>query len=251
MLITPDHDYLNKHRKVWQHKPVLRHLYREQFYGPLLAQRAPGPKTLELGSGPGFLQEIEPAVLRTDLLCSPWIHCTVDAHHLPFASGVFDNVIGLDVLHHFNQPVKVLREVMRVLRPGGRCVLVEPWITPFSRFVYTYLHQEQCDLKAQPWHEEVDQFGTDKQAFDGNAAIPYLLIKRGGDALANAVPELRLVVIEQFSLLTYILSLGFRPGSLLSERFYSLLYSLERTTRPLWAGFAALRTLVVWEKKEC
>jgi SAM-dependent methyltransferase len=250
MLIQSDHDYLNEHRKVWQHKAVLRHLYREQFYELLLAKRSPGPRTLEVGSGPGFLQEIEPAILRTDLLRSPWIHCTVDVHHLPFVTGVFDNVIGLDVLHHLNQPMKVMREVTRVLRPGGRCVLVEPWITPFSRFVYTYLHQERCDLKAQPWHEEIDQFGTDKQAFDGNAAIPYLLIKHGENVLAEKVPELRLVAIEPFSLLTYILSLGFKPGSPLPESLYPFLYRLEQATRPLWVGIAALRALIVWEKAE-
>ncbi len=62
------------------------------------------------------------------------------------------------------------------------------------------------------------------------------------------IPELGLVVVEPFSLLTYILSLGFKPGSLLPECIYPFLYGLEKVTRPLWAGIAALRAFIAWEK---
>ncbi|MFL5735010.1 MAG: class I SAM-dependent methyltransferase [Chloroflexia bacterium] len=245
--MTSDHDYIKQHRAVWRRKPILRRIYREQYYSRLLAQCPPDGSTLEIGSGPGFLAGIAPQVWRTDVLPSPYIHCVADVHRLPFAPDQFDTVIGLDVLHHFNRPINALREVARVLKPGGRLALVEPWITTFSRFVYTYLHQEGCDLTLTPWCD-TNQFTDDKLAFDGNAAIPYLLLTRGAGHLSQALPELRLVRLEQFSLVTYLLSLGFKPANLLPPPLYPILYRAEEATRPAWSRWAALRALIVWEK---
>jgi 2-polyprenyl-3-methyl-5-hydroxy-6-metoxy-1,4-benzoquinol methylase len=42
-----------------------------------------------------------------------------DAHQLPFADNAFDLVILSDVLEHVKKPAIVVREVDRVLRPGG------------------------------------------------------------------------------------------------------------------------------------
>ncbi|GEM_PF-4014520 len=49
-----------------------------------------------------------------------------DAAHLPFRGGVFDGVAGHSVLYLTAGPEGVLREVMRVLRRGGRAGFVEP-----------------------------------------------------------------------------------------------------------------------------
>lgn len=244
--MTSDYDYLTKHRKMWRSKRVLQTLYKDQFYRRLLENRAPGTKNLEIGSGPGFFAEIDPSVWRTDILPSPWIDGAVDAHHLPIGNGALDNLLGMDVLHHFEHPVSFLKEAVRVLRPGGRIVLVEPWITAFSRFVYTYLHQEGCDMGLTPWLDRVDGFSEHKQAFDGNASIPYLLIRHG---VEQAVPELRLLKVERFSLFTYLLSLGFKRGNLLPGALYPLVYKIETTTRPVWNKFAALRALIIWERQ--
>ncbi len=48
-----------------------------------------------------------------------------DAHSLPFASGSFAAVVANSVLHHFDPPV-AFREIGRLLRPGGRLLLMEP-----------------------------------------------------------------------------------------------------------------------------
>ena len=46
--------------------------------------------------------------------------------HLPFASGSFDLVVSVWVLEHVKEPLNVLREVARVLRPGGHFVFLTP-----------------------------------------------------------------------------------------------------------------------------
>jgi len=43
-----------------------------------------------------------------------------DATSIPFASATFDYVYSHGVLHHIDHPEKVVHEIIRVLRPGGR-----------------------------------------------------------------------------------------------------------------------------------
>lgn len=49
-----------------------------------------------------------------------------DAMRLPFAEGAFDVVLALDAFEHFDDDLQALREVLRVLRPGGLLVATVP-----------------------------------------------------------------------------------------------------------------------------
>src|SRR5712692_2342425 len=99
-----------------------------------------GARVLELGCGTGeFTRRVAPSRARlvaldlsTDLLrkARERVPGSVrfmigDAHLLPFNSGAFDAVYGCSVLHHLDVEV-ALREVRRVLRPGGHLVFSEP-----------------------------------------------------------------------------------------------------------------------------
>ena len=49
-----------------------------------------------------------------------------EAEHLPYEAGSFDLVTGLDVVEHLDDDRAGLREMARVLRPGGRALLFVP-----------------------------------------------------------------------------------------------------------------------------
>jgi SAM-dependent methyltransferase len=242
-------EQLLRHRRIWEQKPILRRVYNDEFFARLLSFRKRGGLSIEVGAGPSFFKLSAPDIISTDLIWCPWLDAIADAQQLPFRSNSVANVFGLDMLHHLATPMTFLSEVSRLLAPGGRLVLVEPWITPFSYFVFRFLHQERCDLSETPWLPDEHGASSEKMAFDGNQAIPYLLF--GPSHRSNTLkvfPELKLLALEPFCLFAYLLSGGFNHKNLLPESLYPALSKFERATSPLWRRFAALRILLVLEK---
>jgi ubiquinone/menaquinone biosynthesis C-methylase UbiE len=94
---------------------------------------------LDVGTGPGTLAGlIGPHVTRsvgTDVtpemldLCMSRTHgvdcIRADAHRLPFEEEAFTLVTCGSVFHHLEDPVQAVTEAARVLRPGGRFLLID------------------------------------------------------------------------------------------------------------------------------
>ena len=63
---------------------------------------------------------------------------TARGQSLPFMAGSFDGVLCMNALHHLPSYASALREIFRVLKPGGRAVFSEPGtahaLQPLSRF---------------------------------------------------------------------------------------------------------------------
>lgn len=65
------------------------------------------------------------------------VSALADLHRLPFRNESFDKIICNQVLEHLDEPDAALREMARVLRPGGRLFLSVPFVW--------HLHQEPYD----------------------------------------------------------------------------------------------------------
>jgi SAM-dependent methyltransferase len=240
---------LEEHRRLWSRKPVLGDVYAVWFESLVGALPTSG-RVLEVGAGPGFLAEFARGRhagrwIATDVLEAPWNDLVADALRLPARDGTIDAVVGLDVVHHLAEPARFFEEAARVLAPGGRLAVVEPWITPFSYPIYRFLHQEGCDTTLDPWHPFGN--GSAKEAFDGDGGVfTGLLGSLPADGWSRfGLGPPRVTLINCFA---YLLSLGFREGSLLPRAIAPLLLALDKSSGFLSRVFA-MRALCVWERR--
>lgn len=126
--------------------------------------------------------------------------CTVgDARNLPFADGTFDVVCVQGGLHHLqlmDDFDRTLGEVHRVLAKGGRFIAVEPWQTPFLRFV----HFMMGIGLVRKLSKQVDTYAT-LCALEGRTFEPWL---KESDA-----------IIERLQFYSDVLTLRLRWGKLM------------------------------------
>lgn len=235
-------DILAERREVWRSKPILRMLY-EKWCGHIKKALRPG-RTLELGGGSGVLKEFLPPVITTDIVFAPWLDAVIDAHALPFHHESLDNIVLFDVLHHLAAPADFFHEVERVLKPEGRVVMMEPYVSWVSFFVYRFLHKEGMRWGVNPF--AVHQ-AAGKAPFEGNQAIPTLIYKKQRTTFLKTFPKLKIIRQETLDVFLYPLSGGFHHRSLCPLIFQRFFEGIEKRLHPL-NRYLAFRLFLVLEK---
>jgi SAM-dependent methyltransferase len=98
-----------------------------------------GPSRLLIVGGGSVGQGMQPLydspsieIYGFDIYASPNVQFVADAHRIPLPDDFFDGVVVQAVLEHVLQPIDVVREIERVLRPRG-VVYAE---TPFMQQVH-------------------------------------------------------------------------------------------------------------------
>ena len=234
------------YRAIWQSKPVLREVYQGWYQRMAALCRAGW--TLEIGGGSGNLKAFAPDVVSTDVLAADWLDAVCDAQRLPFADDSFDNIVMLDVLHHLERPVRFFEDASRVLKSGGRVVMLEPGITPVSNLFYRAFHHEPVDMAVDPFADgPIDQA---RDPYDSNQAIPTLLFGKAlyREAFEGRFADLTVARADWLALIIYPLSGGFRPWSLVPAALVRPLSRLEDALALLFGSVFAFRLLVVLEK---
>jgi predicted SAM-dependent methyltransferase len=104
----------------------------------------PMPEGMVLNVGAGF--SVIPGAIPVD-----WPQWDADTMPLPFEDGAVDGIHAYHFLEHVREPIAMLQEFQRVLRPGGVLQLAVPYYNSFCA------HQ---DLDHKSWFNEDTWKGT-------------------------------------------------------------------------------------------
>lgn len=230
-------------RQLIRSKPFLRRIYRE-WAGLLAASLPAGPGgVLELGSGGGTLAEHIPGLITSEILCLPGVHAVLDAERLPFADASLRAIVLTNVLHHLGDPARFFAEAGRCVRAGGVLAMVEPWVTSWSRLVYTRLHHEPF-LPEADWHSASGAGHLTR----ANDALPWIIFARDAARFAHAFPLWKVRSIELLMPLRYLLSGGVSLRGLMPGFSFGFWRALERAARP-WLHRLAMFACIVLERR--
>jgi SAM-dependent methyltransferase len=239
-------EFIHKNSEHWNRKPLLKILYND-FYR-LIAEHLsnlPASQPVELGSGLGNIKEVIPSCLRTDLFPNPWIDQVENAYKLSFDDESISDLILTDVFHHLKHPGKALEEFYRVLRKGGRVIMLEPYISLLGLIVYGAIHREPIGLsrKIEWWApggwaaEDIDYY-----AAQGNATRIF-----GGNTFRSELKAWQAIKTIRLSALAYAASGGY-SGPQLYPRSILLLVKASEKILDLFPFLFATRMLIILEK---
>lgn len=242
-----------QHREAWRNNEALRLLYGAWYrrVARELPDAALGP-FIEIGSGPGFARDFIPGLQLSDVVRAPWHDHQFSADRLPMPDRSVGALVLFDVLHHLSSPAEFFKEAARVLVPGGRIVMCEPYVSPLSFPVYRWLHPEPLILGVDPLgvqNQGIDPSGKDP--FDSNQAIPTLIFARrkGLGEFQRRFPTLAVRSVERLAGLAHPASGGFSHRPLLPLAVWRLLHAAEDRL-PGWVyKVIAFRILVVLESR--
>jgi SAM-dependent methyltransferase len=227
---------IEQNRLAWERKPVLQRAYRD-FHRRIAAHVDPAVpgRIVELGSGIGNIRDVIPDCVRTDLFANPWIDQVENAYDLTFADGELSHVILFDVFHHLQHPRTALRECRRVLAPGGRVIIFDPYVSFAGWLVYGPMH-----------HEPI---GSDQPGFDAHQHAYYAAqgnatrVFWGGEA-PQILDGWNMPARERIGAWAYALTGGYSKPQLYPAALYPVVRQLDAIAEAL-PKLLALRALIV------
>ncbi len=212
-----------RHREIILHKKFLKKLY-EQWYDEFLKEikTLPNDVYVEIGSGGGFLKEVAPGVICTDVLELPTNDKTFSALEMPFENNSVGGIFMVDTFHHISDAEKFLAEVSRVLVKNGKVIMIEPANSLWGRFIYKNFHHEPFDEKGG-WTIPVTG-----PLSGANQALPWIVFERDQAIFRKRFPNLIIEKISYRNPLLYLLSGGVSYKQFLPDFMFPLINFLDR-----------------------
>lgn len=146
-------------------------------------------KVLDVGCGIGFVSQLYPNFDITGIDISdgmlshnPYKWLKASAESIPFPDNTFDFIVCRSLLHHLEVPADGLREMFRVLKPGGKWVCWDPNYNVLSesfRYIarltprFSHIHK---NFKDEELFNEIEKAGFKITARDYIGYLAYPLI---------------------------------------------------------------------------
>jgi SAM-dependent methyltransferase len=207
--------------------PFLTAIYDEWY--TLLAQALPSGngRVLELGSGGGYCARFIPDLITSEIFSCSSAQMVLDAQQLPFANGSLRAIVMSNVMHHLPDVRRFLAEACRCLRPEGKILTIEPWMTSWSRFIYKHLHHEPFLPDAADWG-----FTSTGPLSGANMAMPWIVLERDREKFEAEFPDLLIEKIRPFLPFRYLVSGGVTMRPLMPGFSHKAWRGLEQMLEP-------------------
>lgn len=109
----------------------MRSAASEEAFQSIFAGLSDGALCISVGGGP---VRVHPALVNVNIGLFPNVDVVADAYELPYADGVVDAIHCEAVLEHLEFPDTAVREMYRVLRPGGKLFAATPFLQVFHGY---------------------------------------------------------------------------------------------------------------------
>lgn len=228
-------------RKILKRKKFLRKIYIDWYEIVCSELDGTDGTILELGSGAGFLKEIIPYVITSEILEVPHVDVILDGLFLPFENSL-SAIVMIDVFHHLNDASVFLQGAVNALKKKGLVIMIEPWVTFWSRFIYKNLHHEPFVPEASEW-----SFPKSGPVSGANGALPWIVFERDRHIFEQNFPRLRVKKVKPFMPIRYLMSGGFTTKLETPSFLYQPVKGLEALFQP-FMNFLGMFALIVLEK---
>jgi hypothetical protein len=149
-----------------------------------------------------------------------------------------------NVFHHLSRPRQFLAEAARCVRPGGAVAMIEPWNSPWSRWVYKKFHHEPFEPTAAVW-----EFPPSGPLSGANGALPWMVFQRDRVEFSRAFPQWRLQTVNPCMPFRYLLSGGVSLRTIVPGFTFSFWRWLEKRLTP-WMSTLAMFAQVTLRRTE-
>ncbi len=242
-----DNALLEIHSSILQEKALLRSAF-ETFYRDMgrLCDRyldVPGIE-VELGTGAGFFKSLRPGLITSDVRHGPNIDMTLDAQAMTLDDASVRCIYAINMFHHLPDPECFFRELARVLRPGGGCILIEPHGGYASALLHKHLHSDEVFLPEAPaWANA----GIGGPLSGANQALAHIVFERDRVRF-ESTQGARLEIVHQgyeLNALRYLFSGGLNFRQLLPAFTALPLAALETLGKPLARHWSLHQIIVI------
>jgi SAM-dependent methyltransferase len=178
---------------------------------------------IELGAGVIPMSGWRSEVVSTDVVASAHLDGVLDATNLDLPDESVDGLFLQNTFHHVPDPSVFFVEAMRVLTPGGRIVITEPYYNLLSKLLYKRLFETEVFEMKGSWTD-----ASQHAMIGANQALSYIVFVR--DRKRFLSENFGFNIIETHALrsgLRYLLTGGLNFRRIAPKWLFPILAKLE------------------------
>ena len=203
---------------------------------------------IELGSGTGFFKEMRKKIKTSDIKPGLKYDLKINATNMNLKKNSVRCIYAINVFHHISNPNKFFKELIRVLKKDGGCILIEPHNGFLSRLIHSNaLKDEYFDTTLKEWVSK-KKIGPLSNA---NQALSHNIFERDNEKFQKRYGKHLKIIHKQYEIngLRFIFSGGLNFKQLLPNFFLPLLFLIEKIFIPFAKFWTPFRMIVLKKVK--